>query len=574
MFLVLLLVLFVFASVANYFGTSSSMHQQTEKELIEKGRVLSQQMNAVWSFMSANQDQLQSIARTEEGVYYGLHCAIVGRSIGAIFSQETNYTTRFVNFSPRNLADTPDDFESAALQAFKADSGVKEFYAFSEYGGMEVFRYSAPMEIQETCLECHGMPAGEIDVTGFPKEGWNKGEIGGAISIAIPLDVYRENERATVLYNLLFFSCLLLVFSVCVWIALSYLVTNPLRRLRHGIRQTQVGELDLRLAPGEASYEMRDLVQEFNEMSHKLGRVYTSLESQVLERTQQLSQANRLLEEQRSQLEEINSHLADENRYKSDFLAMMSHELRTPLTSIIAFANLLQKSASGQADPGIAEISHEIESNSQILLAIVNDILDMSRIEAGKAELNPEMVDFGDLASSLRDFVQPIADQKGIKVSYEVKNNVPLAFVDFDKLHHILVNLLSNAIKFTPCGGQVWVDISYEPVDATPTQTSSEPVDATPGPTGDTPTQPAGGFILLCVRDTGIGIAEKDLRDIFERFWQIDSSASRNYNGTGLGLALVKEYTTMHEGTVEVSSTLGEGSTFMVRIPRRQEGTE
>jgi signal transduction histidine kinase len=185
-----------------------------------------------------------------------------------------------------------------------------------------------------------------------------------------------------------------------------------------------------------------------------------------------------------------------------------------------------------------------------VLLTIINDILDMSRIEAGKAELNPEMVDFGDLASSIQAFMQPIADQKSIQVSYEVENNVPLAYVDFDKLHHILVNLLSNAIKFTPEGGKVWLKIAYD---------------------GISDTKGIGGRILMQVRDTGIGIDKRNQREIFERFRQIDSSAARNYNGTGLGLALVKEYSEMHGGTTEVQSVLGDGSTFTVCIPVRRE---
>jgi len=549
MFLVLLAVLFLAAIVVNYFWTSHSLKQQTEKELVEKGQVLSQQMGAVWSFMSANQEQLQEIAYTEQGSYYGLHCAIVGRSIGMIFSRESNYTTRFVNFSPRNLADSPDEFEAAALSVFNADLGTKEYYAFSEFNGVDVFRYSAPMEIQETCLECHGEPAGEVDVTGFPKEGWNIGDIGGAISIVIPLDVYLENERSTVVSNLIFFCALLLVFSICIWFTLTYLVTSPLRRIQSSVQQACVGKLDINLAPGEASLEIRDLVQELNDMSHELGESYDNMEAQVADRTVQLSRANQLLEEQRAQLEGINIHLTDENRYRSDFLAMMSHELRTPLTSIIAFANLLQKRAADQIAPDISEICSEIESNGQLLLTIINNILDMSRIEAGKAELNLEMVDFGDLASSTRAFIQPIADQKGIKFSYEIDNDVPLAFADFDKLQHILVNLLSNAIKFTSEGGGVWLRITYNDAAGA---------------------KDACGHVLMQVRDTGIGIDKKNQREIFERFWQVDSSAARNYNGTGLGLALVKEYSEMHGGSVKVQSAPGKGSTFTVCVPMKQ----
>jgi signal transduction histidine kinase len=563
MFLALLIVLFFAAIVANYFWTSYYQHEQMENELVEKGEVLSQQMDAVWSFMSLNQSQLEKIAYTDDGVYRGLHCAIAGRSIGMLFSQSSNYTTRFVNFSPRNPDDTPDTFEADALNAFLADPAVTQYYSFSQLNEKEVFRYSAPMLAQETCLTCHGTPAGTVDVVGYEKEGWRVGDIGGAISIVIPLDVYMESQQTTVVYNIIFFGVLLLLFALCIWFALSYLVTGPLRKIQGSVKQTNVGELDIRLAPSETSREIRAFADELNDMSVKLAEVYGNLEAQVTDRTLQLTEANELLVGQRMQLEHMNSYLAEQSRYKSDFLAMMSHELRTPLTSIIAFTSLLKKNAVCQNDRDLAEISLEIESNSNVLLTIINDILDMSRIEAGKAVLNLVLVDFGDLVSEIKSFMQPIAEHKKINLSYEVKHNVPLAFVDDDKLHHIMVNLLSNAIKFTAEGGKVSLKVSYDEAGAENSSRSHyDSSDAS---------QRGGSWIVLEVTDTGIGIARENQREIFERFWQVDSSVARSYSGTGLGLALVKEYAEMHGGSVAVESTLGEGSSFTVRIRARQE---
>lgn len=539
MFLVLLVALFAASIIANYYWTASTMRKQMENELVEKAQVLSQQMDAVWTFMSANQEQLEQIAYTETGSYMGLHCAIVGRSVGLIFSQETNYTTRFVNFNPRNKSDSPDQFETDALNTFLSDRSIQEYYSFSTFDGQEVFRYSAPMKIQENCLSCHGEPAGEIDITGYKKEGWKIGDVGGAISVIIPLDIYMQNEKDTILQSLLFFGMLLMIFAFCIWFALSYLVTRPLHRIQTGVQQVQRGDLNMRLSPAESSREVSDLVHEFNSMSHELATIYNDLESQVRDRTLQLSAANKLLENQRAQLEDINKRLIDENRYKSDFLAMMSHELRTPLTSIIAFSRLLNKKATLQKDKDFSSVSSEIEANSQLLLTIINDILDMSRIDAGKAELNLEVVDFGDLISSVEAFMRPMANLQGIAVGYSVESDVPLAFADFDKLHHILVNLISNAVKFTAEDGCVQVSVTYD------AETDE---------------------IALSVKDTGIGIDKANQVEIFERFRQIDSSVSRKYNGTGLGLALVKEYAEMHGGSASVLSEVGKGSIFVVRI--------
>jgi signal transduction histidine kinase len=542
MFLVLLLVLFVTAFVTNYFWTTYMMSRQTETELTEKGQVLSKQMDAMWSFMAANQEQLEQVAFTETGSYMGLHCAIVGRSVGLIFSQETKYTTRFVNFNPRNLSDAPDEFEAEALTAFLNDKSVTEYHAFTTFDGMEVFRYSAPMQIQESCLECHGEPIGALDVTGYPREGWKIGDVGGAISIVIPLDIYSENAQNMLLSNIIFFSVLLLLLTVCIWFALSYLVASPLNRIQAGVRQMQKGDLDIRLSPTESSRELSELVNEFNDMSNELANIYSNLENQVTDRTLRLSEANELLKEQRAQLEDINRRLIEENRYKSDFLAMMSHELRTPLTSIIAFADMLGKGWSDLGDAGTQELCAEIDVNSQLLLNIINDILDMSRIDAGKAELNLELVDFGDLATSVEPLICPLADQRGVKFTCSVDGDVPLVQADFDKLQHVLVNLLSNAVKFTPDGGTIGIAITHDEMR---------------------------GEVVCAVHDTGIGIAVENQQEIFDRFRQIDSSDSRKYSGTGLGLALVKEYTQMHGGSVSVESKLGEGCTFKVHIPVR-----
>lgn len=174
-FVVLISALVVVSLFANLAWTSVNKRAQMENELREKGEVLAQQMDAVWEFMASNQDRLEQISYTEDGVYQGLHCAIVGRSIGLLFTSQSEYTTRFVNFDPRNDADEPDEFEAEALAAFTEQEGRTEYYEIAEYQGEEVFRYLAPMTIEENCLDCHGEPKGEIDVTGFPKEGWTIG---------------------------------------------------------------------------------------------------------------------------------------------------------------------------------------------------------------------------------------------------------------------------------------------------------------------------------------------------------------------------------------------------------------
>ncbi len=537
-FTVLIVALIAVSLVANIGWTSMNARAQMENELREKGQVLAQQMDAVWEFMASNQERLEQISYTSEGVYQGLHCAIVGRSIGALFTSQSTYSTKFVNFNPRNSADQPDEFESAALTAFN-DGTATEFSEIAKVDGKEVFRYVAPMRIEENCLDCHGEPAGEIDVTGFPKEGWKLGDVGGAISIVMPLDVYMESERASVVQDVIFFSGMLVVCLLVVYLALKYLVTRPLSRIREGVESIQRGNLDVRFAHTQSSREMNDLMGRFNAMASDLSNIYDNLETQVADRTAQLAAANEVLKRQRAQLEEANGRLRDENRYKSDFLAMMSHELRTPLTSIIAFTELLNREGDSLNDEE-RETRREIEANSHALLLMINDILEMTRLDAGRTELTREIVDLGDVAGMVSDVVRSLAERNGVAFTCEVEPDVPLLRADFEKIRHVVENLCGNALKFTPAGGRVRLHIAGAP---------------------------EGDGVLISVEDTGIGIAPADRQRIFERFVQADSSVSRKYSGTGLGLALAREYVEMHGGTIAVESELGRGSIFTVRLP-------
>ena len=550
-FVGLIAIILLVALAANVLWTSVNTREQMESELVEQGRALSQQMDAVWEFMVSNQSRLEKVAFTEDGVYQGLHCAIAGRSIGNLFSAQTEYTTRFVNFNPRNVNDNPDEWETAALTAFNEDRQVREYYGFEDFKGEPMFRYSAPMTIEENCLQCHGEPAGELDVTGAPKEGWTLGDIGGAISIAMPLDVYDANAQASIAQDVLFFVLLMAVCLVAVYLGLTYLVMRPLRHIQTNVEQIQAGNLEVSMGQSQTSREMNTLMTQFSSMASELRDTYGTLERQVAERTAllenrtcELAAANETLKRQRRQLEEANRLLQNDNEYKSEFLSMVSHELRTPLTSIVAFVKLLNRDCE-PANEEERQTRQEIEHSSRILLTMIEDILEMSRVDAGRTNMAVELVDMGDLVGMVQGMVQPLADHGGVKFVINIAPDVPLVSIDFDKMRHVVENLCGNAVKFTPRGGRVMLDVTWD-----------EPV----------------GMVQIRVSDTGIGIAEADQGRIFEKFVQVDAGTSRRYNGTGLGLALAREYTEMHGGTIQVESELGQGSTFTVRFPRDCSG--
>ena len=277
-------------------------------------------------------------------------------------------------------------------------------------------------------------------------------------------------------------------------------------------------------------------------MAAELRAMYEHLEDQVASRTHDLQEANAALERQRDDLEDLSCQLAKEARFKSDLLSMVNHELRTPLTSIITFAQISKEACSVQGDPLRAADRHaweEIEKNSLILLEMINNMLDIARSDAGSMRATCEPMDLGDVVASVKSTMTPLARKYAVSFGTRIDSDVPLVNGDYEKTQRILENLASNAIKFTPDGGSVRLRVERD------------------AGTGD---------VVMRMTDTGIGIADEDKERIFERFFQVDSTSTRKYNGSGLGLALVREYAAIQGFEVSVESTFGKGSTFVVRI--------
>lgn len=497
-------------------------------------------MEAVWEFMNKSQDKINydSAGNFE---FKGLQCSIAGRSVGAFFSRDTDYTVRYVSDTPRNRADEPDAFEQEAIDAFRADPNVTEHYTFQNIDGQRVFRYTEPMVLDKSCLSCHGEPAGKIDLSGYPREGFPEGHIYGALSMDIPTEVFERASTENASLNVGFSLALIVGCVAIISVAISHLVTRPLRRVQTVMGKMGDGDLSARLPEDRSSDEMIVLTGGFNTMAEQLEKASKHLEDLVIERTEALEEANAALTRQSTELEEANEALAEENQYRSDFLAMMSHELRTPLAASMAFADILrERREAGEAPSAEDErLWHEMESNHKTLLSLINNILAMARIDAGREALRPELMDIGDVVGLLEATIAPLAAQKSLELDYRI-GEVPLFVADGDKLRRIVENLMSNAVKFTPAGGRITFAAEHRAEE---------------------------GVIEFTVSDTGCGIPETSIPTIFDRFVQADGSGTRAYGGSGLGLALVRELAEMHGGTVGLASTVGEGSTFTVRIP-------
>ena len=281
----------------------------------------------------------------------------------------------------------------------------------------------------------------------------------------------------------------------------------------------------------------REAIQEHERRVDEVEALNAELEQKVVERTHELATALSGLEAANRMLSDANRALTDASKAKSAFLASVSHELRTPLNSVIGFSELMTDPNFGELSPRQREFLSDIRDSGEHLLALINDILDLSKIEAGKLEVHRQDADVDELVRDSVTMLRPQAHKK--KISVEMRCDLTgAAHVDPRLVRQVLVNLLSNAVKFTPEEGRIDVDARFE-----------------------------GNDLVLRVTDTGIGIAEADQEKIFHEFFQADGTYARRYQGTGLGLALVRRMMSLHSGSVTVTSRRGHGSTFQCVFP-------
>lgn len=542
----------------------SLQNAQAENEAREKAEVLAAEMRAAWDFVDMNQEVIN---RAEDGAFRTKHlvCVVAAKSISMLFTSETDYSIRFTNDTPRQAANAPDAFEQEALAAFNADPDRKAFWRVVDAGdGTRVFRYTEPLYVTESCLECHGDPVGELDQYGYPKEGMQVGQVGGAMSITEPMGIYAAGIQDSMMQQAIMVLFMMVAAFIGLYFVTSQLVLQPIDELRSAAGAVGKGDFNYTLTvpdPGERPRdELAELTGEFDRMARDLEALYADLEGQVRSKTDDLMVLNDMLNYQKRELKVALDRLGDEVAYKNEFFAIVSHELRTPLTSILAYARILN--ADDSLAPKTRETVGEIESNATLLLNMVNNILVISKHAAKKDELLPEPVDFVDLAQFVRKALAPIAEGKDVRLTCTVAPNVPLSMADWEKLRRILENLVNNAIKYTHRGGFVRLTIGFEDGE-TDSHSESEKAD-TNAPDGE---DAAAGWIVMRVADDGMGIAPEELDQIFELYKQAGQSANRRYRGTGLGLAVVRDLTELHGGTVTVESRVKEGSTFTVRIP-------
>lgn len=312
------------------------------------------------------------------------------------------------------------------------------------------------------------------------------------------------------------------------YVVTQRLVLTPLFVLRRAAEKVATGDINVRSVISSGD-EFQDLSEAFNEMLSHLNRAQ-----------EDLRKTNRSLDIRLGELAETNVALYESNRLKGEFLANVTHELRTPLVSIIGFAELLRDAweTTDFDRVRLARYTGHILSSGRSLLEIINDLLDLTKIEAGKMELHLSDFSIEQLCHELIDFVRPLADKREQTLELTVDLDSPEFHSDAGKIRQILYNLLSNAIKFNTDGGSVSLDIE----------------------------RCGARGVRLSISDTGPGIPEDQHEAVFEKFSQLDASKTREHEGTGLGLAITRELVHVLGGTIRLDTNVSVGATFVIEL--------
>jgi signal transduction histidine kinase len=442
---------------------------------------------------------------------------------------------------------------------------------------LRVYRYAAPIRLEASCLRCHAeytawvrpatAPAGLSTLPAMPTTAAsttpavilpalrpmgapNLWPVVGVVRVDVP---YQTDENQLLLNRIVIVVAGMLGGTLAIvvfYLITSRLILQPVRVLKNTAEKVAKGDLNIRSAISTGD-EFQHLSETFNTMLANLKASQDQLEA-----------TNRSLDTRVGELAQSNVDLFEANRLKSEFLTNVTHELRTPLNAILGFADLMGDTAGRLAVAAVAgagtgagaeaklqRYSENIRTSARQLLDLINDLLDLAKIEAGKIVLREEKVNVADVCEAMANFMRPLAQKKGIELRMNIAPDMPLITTDPGRFQQVLYNFLSNAIKFTPAEGSVTIMARNE----------EPPVE------GDG----AGAVreVRVSITDTGPGISPEDQKVIFEKFRQIDGSVTRQHAGTGLGLTIARELASMLGARIELVSAVGKGATFALVMP-------
>ncbi|MDP2754433.1 MAG: response regulator [Nitrospirota bacterium] len=398
-----------------------------------------------------------------------------------------------------------------------------------EIAGKRYFVFILPIHNEKDCYHCHGS---------------SRKILGGIVVRTDGERVYSQvaAQRNRTIMIAIFTIPLVAIF---VYLMVSKLVRRPVESLAEKAKRFAEGDTSVS-ADVKTEDEIGILGNTFNYMVESVSAASKKLELEVTRKTALLDERTKLM----VLLERANRELRELDKLKSTFLANMSHELRTPMNAIIGYTDLLLDKVDGPVNEEQEKSLKKVVANARHLLQLRNDILDVSKIESGRIEIEPKELDLKWIIESVIPTFEPLIKQKGLTLIINLDENLSTVYGDEDKVKQVFINLLSNAVKFTHQGG---VNLS-----AKLSERGIKP--------GESPK-----FAEICVEDTGIGIKDENLGKIFDKFTQVDVSAIRQYEGTGLGLSITRGLIALHKGMIWVTSKYGEGSRFCFTLPLKKE---
>ncbi|HKU43624.1 MAG TPA: ATP-binding protein [Polyangiales bacterium] len=275
----------------------------------------------------------------------------------------------------------------------------------------------------------------------------------------------------------------------------------------------------------------------------------------------------RELAEKNTRLQDAFDKLKELDRLKSNFLATVSHELRTPLTSIIGYSEMLEAGIAGELTPEQGGFVETIRTKGELLLQLISSLLDLNKLERGQLKIKPEYIDPRALVMEVKETCLPEAEKRHVKLELQWDSDLPMVQADAIRMRQILINLLSNAIKFSKDNGKVLLRVRNSELRMSDEMFDEEDAD---GDFGAALMMAPERAVEFSVQDFGIGIPDNELEKIFDAFYQVDGSSTREYGGAGLGLSIAKSLVSAHHGQIRVESVLGNGTTFFVTIPETQ----